>query len=148
MQQFNPDTVIVKSCHFIGGRHVAGPDVIDVRRPSDNKVYAGLPAADADLVDRAVQDAWQAFKTSNWASQAPRERARVMRRWADLIDADVQGLAPLEALGSTRPIRDAVRWDVPFTAEGIRFFADFADKLGGDLAATRSDNLGMTIAEP
>jgi aldehyde dehydrogenase (NAD+) len=101
-----------------------------------------------DLVDRAVQDAWQAFKTSNWASQAPRKRARVLRRWADLIDADVQRLAPLEALGSTRPIRDAVRWDVPFAAEGIRFFAAFADKLGGDLAATRNVNLGMTIAEP
>ncbi|HWW71182.1 MAG TPA: aldehyde dehydrogenase family protein, partial [Duganella sp.] len=72
----------------------------------------------------------------------------VMRRWADLIEADVAQLAALEAVGSTRPIANAVAWDIPFTAEGLRFFAEFADKVGGDVAATRADALGMTIAEP
>jgi aldehyde dehydrogenase (NAD+) len=79
---------------------------------------------------------------------APRERARILRRFADLVAADVETLGPLEALGSTRPIRDASNWDVPFTAEGIRFYAEFADKIGGDVAATDHDHLGMTIAEP
>jgi aldehyde dehydrogenase (NAD+) len=149
MNSFNPDLIQVSSAHFIGGRHVAGQGaMLDVRRPSDSQVYAGLPVADADVVDMAVQNAWQAFKNSNWARQAPRERARVMRRWADLIEADVRQLAALEAAGSTRPIANAVAWDIPFTADGIRFFAEFADKVGGDVAATRSDALGMTIAEP
>ncbi len=78
----------------------------------------------------------------------PRERARVLRRWADLIEADAQGLAPLEAVCSTRPVRAASAWDVPFTAEGLRFFAEYADKLGGDVAATQHDHLGMVVAEP
>lgn len=71
-----------------------------------------------------------------------------MRRWAELIEADVAHLAPIEAIGSTRPIADALRWDVPFAAESLRFFSEFADKLGGDVAATRSDSLGLTISEP
>jgi aldehyde dehydrogenase (NAD+) len=121
---------------------------MDVKRPSDGRVYAGVPVADADLVDRAVQDSWNAFKTSDWARCAPRDRARILRRWADLIDADMKALAPLEALGSTRPVSDAASWDVPFTADGIRFFAEWADKIGGDVAPTRTDHLGMTIAEP
>ena len=79
---------------------------------------------------------------------APRERARILRRFADLVAADVETLAPLEAIGSTRPVRDAAAWDVPFTAEGIRFYAEFADKLGGEVMATDHDHLGMTIAEP
>ena len=149
MPSFDPDLLTVQSAHFIGGQFLAGDgNVLDVRRPSDNRAYAALPMADADLVDRAVQGAWQAYKKSNWAKQAPRQRARVMRRWADLIEADVQNLAKLEALGSTRPIANAIAWDVPFTAEGIRFFAEFADKIGGDVAATHQDALGMTIAEP
>jgi aldehyde dehydrogenase (NAD+) len=37
---------------------------------------------------------------------------------------------------------------VPFTAEGIRFFAEFADKHGGEVAATQHDQLGLVIAEP
>jgi aldehyde dehydrogenase (NAD+) len=148
MENLNPESVTVQGAHFIGGRYVSDDHAMDVRRPSDNRVYAGLPVADADMVDRAVQDAWTAFKTGDWARQAPRERARVLRRWADLIEADSATLAPMESVGSTRPIRDALRWDVPFTAEGIRFFAELADKIGGEVAATRSDTLGMTIAEP
>ncbi len=151
MDSFDPSQISVRSAHFIGGRYVdggGGRDGIDVRRPSDAAVYASVPIADADLVDRAVEDSWQAFKTSDWARRSPRERARLMRRWADLVEADVASLAPLESVGSTRPIADAARWDVPFTAEGIRFFSEFADRIGGDVAATRSDHLGMVVAEP
>lgn len=149
MFDFSPEQVAVRSAHFINGVYVeAVESYLDVVRPSDGQVYAGVPVANAELVDRAVENAWQAFKSSNWASQAPRERARIMRRWADLIDADVATLAPMEAVGSTRPVKDARQWDVPFTAEGIRFFAELADKHGGEVAATRSDHLGMTITEP
>jgi aldehyde dehydrogenase (NAD+) len=148
MNNFDPSRVTVRSAHFIGGQYLEGAGVIDVARPSDGIAYAALPVADATLVDHAVEDAWRAFKTSDWARRAPRERARVMRRWAELIEADVETLAPLEALGSTRPIADAARWDVPFTAEGIRFYSEYADRIGGEVAATRSDHLGMTVAEP
>ena len=65
-----------------------------------------------------------------------------------MVEADVERLAPLEAVCSTRPLRDAIAWDVPFTADGLRFFAEYADKLGGEVAATRHDHLGMVIAEP
>ncbi|WP_434033829.1 aldehyde dehydrogenase family protein [Cupriavidus sp. a3] len=148
MQVFDPQTIPVPAGHFIGGRLVTDAGRIPVRRPSDNRVHAELPLADAATVDAAVQDAWRAWRTSDWARRAPRERARVLRRWADLIEADVRGLAPLEAVCSTRPVRDAGAGDVPFTAEGLRFFAEYADKLGGDVAATRPDHLGMVVAEP
>ncbi|MFM0340656.1 aldehyde dehydrogenase family protein [Paraburkholderia fungorum] len=153
MDSFNPDDVAIRSGHFIGGQYVeedVRSDVrrIEVARPSDGVVYASVPLADAEAVDRAVENAWQAFRHSGWARMAPRERARILRRFADLVEADAPALGRLEALGSTRPVSQAVGWDVPFTAEGIRFYAEFADKLGGDVAATDHDHLGMTIAEP
>ncbi len=79
---------------------------------------------------------------------APRERARIVRRFADLVEADAPALGRLEASARRGRLPEAVSWDVPFTAEGIRFYAEFADKLGGDVAATDHDHLGMTIAEP
>ncbi|WP_027802614.1 aldehyde dehydrogenase family protein [Paraburkholderia dilworthii] len=152
MDSFNPDEVTVRSGHFIGGEYVEGGEHgarrMEVARPSDGVVYASVPVADANMVDRAVENAWQAFRTSGWARMAPRERAKILRRFADLVEADALALGRLEALGSTRPVAQAVSWDVPFTAEGIRFYAEFADKLGGDVAATDHDHLGMTIAEP
>ncbi|WP_028223931.1 aldehyde dehydrogenase family protein [Paraburkholderia ferrariae] len=153
MDQFDPDAVAAtaaeKGGHFIGGeRVVEGAARIDVARPSDGVAYASVGVADAQMVDRAVENATRAFRESGWARMAPRERARVLRRFADLIAADTATLAPLEALGSTRPVRDVCAWDVPYTAEGIRFYAEFADKIGGEVVATDHDHLGMTIAEP
>ena len=149
MENMDPDRIVLRNAHFIGGRHVeGGTATLDTRRPSDGVSCGGLPVADDDIVDQAVQDAWNAFKTSDWASRAPRERARVLRRWADLVEADVATLAPLEAVCSTRPLRDAAAWDVPFTAEGLRFFAEWADKAGGAVMPTATDHLGMTITEP
>lgn len=148
MQIFDPRSIAVQSAHFIGGRVVPDTERLSVLRPSDGQVHAGLPLADASTVDAAVQNAWQAWRHTDWARRAPRERARVLRRWADLIEAEGERLAQLEAVCSTRPVRDAAAWDVPFTAEGLRFFSEYADKLGGEVAATRHDHLGMVVAEP
>jgi aldehyde dehydrogenase (NAD+) len=148
MPNFDPAVFQMPCGHFIGGRIVEAPDALIVARPSDGCPHAALPLADAATVDAAVRDADAAFRRSDWARRAPRERARVLRRWADLIEADVQRLGALEAVCSTRPLRDAIAWDVPFTAEGLRFFAEYCDKLGGEVAATRSDHLGLVISEP
>jgi aldehyde dehydrogenase (NAD+) len=149
MDQFDPAAIAVRGDHFIGGERIGeGTARIDVARPSDGVVYASLPVADEQMVDRAVESASRAFRESGWPRMAPRERGRILRRFAELIAADCSTLAPLEALGSTRPVRDAFAWDVPFTAEGIRFYAEFADKIGGEVTATDHDHLGMTIAEP
>jgi aldehyde dehydrogenase (NAD+) len=149
MSAFDPDKISIPGGHFIGGRFVdAGSHAIDVARPSDGRRYAGLPIASPEDVDRAVENSWNAFRTSGWARMAPRDRARLLRRWADRVEADVDRLAPLEALGSTRPIREAASWDVPFTAEGIRFFAEHADKHGGEVVPTNTDQFGLTVNEP
>lgn len=149
MDGFDPDKLHIPTGHFIAGRLVAGTGAsIDVRRPSDGRVYAQLPLAGLDEVDQAVENAWNAFRTSGWATQPPRERMALLRRWADLVEADAATLGPLEAVGSTRPVADVIAWDIPYTAECIRFFSEFADKIGGEVAATSTDKLGFTITEP
>lgn len=149
MRDFDPETVVSPSGHFIGGKIVtSGQEQITVRRPSDGAIYGELPVASAEIVDRAVTDAVQAVKTSGWASRPPRERARAMRLWADMIDARSEELGRVEAAGSTRPITQAVANDIAGAAEGIRFFAEYADKLGGEVAATRKDHFGMIVSEP
>ena len=148
MQAFDPTTIMVGSAHFIGGVLIAGGSTtMEVARLSDGQFHAVLPIADAAVVDRAVTDAARFFRSSGWATRAPRDRAKVLLRWANLVENDT-GLAALEAVCSTRPITDATGWDVPYTAECICFFAEWADKAGGEVAATRSDALGLIIAEP
>jgi len=149
MAEADPHHIDVPQGHYIGGRLVrSAARTLEVVRPSDAQPYAALDAADAAVVDEAVRDAHRAWRESSWATGAPRDRARVLNRWADLIEADARALGTMEGVGSTRPVRDAIAWDVPYTAEGIRFFAEYADKIGGDVAATRSDHLGMVVAQP
>ncbi|MDQ7911584.1 aldehyde dehydrogenase family protein [Pseudomonas sp. 102515] len=148
MASFDPRAIAVRCAHFLGGRPCDARAELEVFRPSDGGFQSGLPCASADLVDEVVEGTWRAWKASDWASRPPRERARVMRRWADLVEADGEILGPLEAVGSTRPLREVLAWDIPYVAEGIRFFAEFADKHGGEVAATATSHLGLQITEP
>ncbi|MCU4179804.1 aldehyde dehydrogenase family protein [Bosea sp. BH3] len=145
---FDPASVTLPRGHFIAGEWVDARDGIDLHRPSDAAAYAACPVADADLVDRAVVAAKAALAESGWGGLAPRERARALHRWADLIETEAETLARLEAIASTRPISELMAGDVPVTAEQIRFFAEFADKEGGDLVPTGADSFGMIATEP
>ncbi|WP_342791199.1 aldehyde dehydrogenase family protein [Pigmentiphaga aceris] len=145
---FEPENIRFSTGHFIGGRVIGGGAMIDVLRPSDGQIMGGIPDGTDAVVDHAVTNAHEAWKTSGWGTCSPRDRARVLHRWADLLDAHVGELAQLEALGSTRPVKDAHGFDLPFTSECIRFFAECADKFGGDAVPTKSDSLGLVLSEP
>ena len=145
---FNPDTVDFPAGHFIGGDLLPAKAVIDMHRPSDGKLHAGCPLASEDVVDQAVATARQALARSNWGGVRPRERTRVLQAWADLIEAEAQTLARIEAVSSTRPVSQLRSGDIPITAEQIRFFAEFADKEGSDLVPTDDKSFGMILTEP
>ncbi|MFO1059953.1 MAG: aldehyde dehydrogenase family protein [Dongiaceae bacterium] len=149
MHAFDPERVEIRGGYYLDGScHDGTGEEIAVARPSDSRVYARLAGCTAAEVDRAVESSLRAFRTSGWATRAPRERARVLRRWADLVEADAERLAPLEAVGSTRPHRDVAGFDLAYTADGIRFFAELADKVGGAVPPTRADDLGLIVPEP
>lgn len=146
---FEPSAIALPQGHFIGGVYYqTDEEPIAVLRPCDGQLLGYVPDASADTVDYAVSNALHAWRTSDWRTQPPRERARVLTRWAQLIDEHRVEFAQLEAVGSTRPVAEAYASDVPFTAEAIRFFAELADKLGGDIAATRENSLGFIASEP
>lgn len=148
MLSFDPEKVSLPAGHYIDGQHQHSQGAhFVVKRPSDGKVYATLSEATAGDVDRAVSIAHHALTVSGWRDCSPRERGKVLRRWADLIEGDLH-LAQLEALGSTRPICDVIQHEIPFTAEAIRFYAECADKYSGDLFPTKEGSLGMLIPEP
>ncbi|MGV2126395.1 aldehyde dehydrogenase family protein [Agrobacterium vitis] len=145
---FDPDTIALPIGHFIGDALVDANGALDMYRPSDGKGYAGCPIANEDMVDRAVQTAKQALKTSQWGNVRPRERTIALQRWADLIEREAETLAKLEALSSTRPVGHLIAGDIAVTAEQIRFFAEMADKEGDALVPTDGDSLGMIMSEP
>ncbi len=146
--RFAPDDLPLPRGHYIGGRYRPAAGELALTRPSDGAGFADCPVADAALVDEAVQTARAALKASNWGGLRPRERLKVLHAWADLMEAEAPRLARLEAVASTRPVDAAAAGDIAISAEQIRFFAEFADKEGGDLVPTADDSLGMILSEP
>ncbi|ANT63707.1 aldehyde dehydrogenase (plasmid) [Salipiger sp. CCB-MM3] len=134
--------------HFIAGRYVPGDAAIEVISPSTGQRIGAIPRADAALVNEAVEAARAARAVSNWGGIAPRERLKALHAWADLIEAEADKLAYLEAVCSSRPLAHARVGDVLVTAEQIRFFAEFADKEGGTLVPTSDSAFGFISDEP
>lgn len=146
---FDPDAVPLPRGHLIGGRLVelAG-EAIEVRRPSDHQPIGVLSDGGAEAVERAVEAATAGLKASGWQRLPPRERARVLRHFAELVEQRALDLARLEALGSTRPIAETTVRDVVRTAGTIRFFAEYCDKLEGQTTAAGPGVLSMVRPEP
>ncbi|WP_299665554.1 aldehyde dehydrogenase family protein [uncultured Ruegeria sp.] len=138
----------LRCAHFIGGQYIDAPEAIEVTSPSTGQRVGGIPCADTDTVDAAVSAARRALETSNWGGNSPRERLKALHAWADLIEAEAQTLAQLEAICSTRPAAQVQSGDIPVTAEQIRFFAEFADKEAGKLAPTPDSAFGFIEDAP
>lgn len=147
MNLFDPAQVAVPAGHLIGGRPRDGAQrVLEVRRPSDGRVHGSVPLGTLADVDAAVCAASAAFE--GWKARAPRERGRLLRRWADLVDAHAEELTRLESVVSSRPAPEAATVDVPGVAEWLRFYGEYADKLEGSVTATAPERLSLVLREP
>ncbi|MFG2794109.1 aldehyde dehydrogenase [Streptomyces sp. NPDC048419] len=116
--------------------------------PRDGKVLAEVQAASAADVDRAVRSGRAAFEDGRWRDLAPRERKRILLRWAELISADAEELALLDTLEMGKPITESVRVDVAKAAETIAWYAEAIDKSYDEIAPTPGDALALITREP
>jgi aldehyde dehydrogenase (NAD+) len=134
---------------MIGGKPVSGlgPEMI-VRRPSDLQPLGSIEDGGPEAVALAVDAAKAGLSSSRWAKVSPRERARVLFKWAELIEHHAPELARLESVGSTRPIAETSIRDVPRTAGVIRYYAEFCDKTEGTITCTEAGIFSLVRREP
>jgi phenylacetaldehyde dehydrogenase len=118
---------------FIAGRWQAAKSgqTFDVVDPANAQVFAHAAAGDAVDVDAAVQAARKAFESGAWASMTPAQRARLLLKLADLIEANGDELALLESLDNGMPFRMAKFGGVFGAAESLRYHAGWATKIHG-----------------
>ncbi|MBW8816777.1 MAG: aldehyde dehydrogenase family protein, partial [Streptomyces sp.] len=115
--------------HWIGGELVDAADgrTFDVTDPVSNTAYTQAARGAQDDVQRAVEAARAAFP--GWSSISNRERARVLYRIADAVEARHDRLAQFESYDSGLPITQA-KGQARRAAENFRYFADVIVALG------------------
>ena len=106
--------------HFIDGRrsNLASTRTADVLNPSTGEVQAQVLLASAADVDTAVASAKEAQK--EWAAFNPQRRARVMMKFVELVNANVEELAELLSLEHGKTVADS-KGDIQRGIEVIEF---------------------------
>jgi aminomuconate-semialdehyde/2-hydroxymuconate-6-semialdehyde dehydrogenase len=125
--------VEVSTDHLIGGSRVPGATRFDDISPIDERTIASVARGDAEAVDRAVAAARAAF--TQWGGTPAAERAAVLHRIADGIEARVPALAAVETRDNGSLLRSHVRSVMPRVARNFRSFADKLLALEGSADA-------------
>ena len=111
---------------FIGGAWAdssTGETEPDIN-PATGEAVATIQVGTREDADRAVAAAQKAYEEV-WFDTPPKERAAMMLKLADALDADADNLALLEAEDVGKPISVSAA-DIPFITDNIRFFAGAA----------------------
>lgn len=132
----------------IGGVSRAGSgapaELID---PASGAVTRTVEQASVDEVRLATEAAAAAFPA--WAGQTAGERARVLLRLADLLEADAETLTALEVAETGKPVPVFRDGELPFAADNLRFFAGSARSLEGSGAGVLSQGYtSMLVRRP
>jgi gamma-glutamyl-gamma-aminobutyraldehyde dehydrogenase len=121
---------------------------MEVLAPRDGKPLATVPDGTAVDVDMAVAAARRAFADSPWSRMSPPDRKRVLHRFADVIEARRDELALLVSLEMGKPIEYAHSIEMRTTVACYRWYAEWADKLTGEVPEVGSNALALVTREP
>lgn len=134
--------------HWIGGEPsaAASGEWLEDVAPATGETIARIPRGDARDVERAVEAA-RAALAGAWGKTSVEERAALLDRIADRIEARKDELAELESRDTGKPLSLARTIDIPRAVANFRFFAGAVrhDRLG---CHPMSGALNYTLRKP
>jgi len=114
--------------------------------PATGEILGYVTAAGSSQVNAAVRAAQKA--QPGWAAMTGAERARVLRRAADILRSRNQELAELETRDTGKPIQETRVVDVASGADCFEYFAGLVQSLSGEHIDLGSQAFGYTRREP
>ena len=131
MLKLNDPTLLRTQC-LIDGSWVGADDgrTLDVTNPASGAIVAAVPHAGAAETRRAVAAAERAMV--GWKALTAEDRARVLRRWFDLMIANQEDLAVIMTTEQGKPLAES-RGEIAYAAAYVEWFAEEARRVYGDL---------------
>jgi len=135
--------------HFIDGEETpsASGRTFAAIDPSTAEEIGRVAFGEAEDVDRAVQSGKRAFESGAWSKAAPGERARVMRRLADLIRENADRIGRIESIDTGKPIAQATG-EVVLAADFLTYFAGHAELPNGRTHPADAGYFVYSVREP
>ena len=139
------DPTLLKHQCLIDGAWV-GEAVDAIHNPATGALIAKVPRFGHAETVRAIEAAEKAF--GPWAKTLPKERAKILRRWFDLIIANREDIALIMTSEQGKPLAEA-RGEVDYAAGFIEFFAEEAKRIYGEINPTfRADSRILVLKQP
>lgn len=140
----NDPSLLRQQC-LVNGAWVGTPDIA-VTDPATGEQIAAVPNMDAAATRDAISAAESALP--EWRARLAGDRARVLRRWHDLVLAAQEDLALILTHEQGKPLAEA-RAEIAYAASFIEWFAEEAKRVYGEIIPShRADSRIVVIRQP
>ncbi|MDE0923787.1 aldehyde dehydrogenase family protein [Aurantimonas coralicida] len=132
---------------YYGGRWMPAlsGETRETINPATGESFCTVAYGGAADMDAAIEAAHAAFPA--WRDTAPLERARCLRKIADIMRANRDALALIDAADSGNPVTAMAR-DIDIATSQLDFFAGLVTEMKGDTIPMGPEILNLTVREP
>lgn len=135
---------------FIDGKWVLSDSnkVRTIINPYNQETIAVVTESNEIDTRAAIKAARNAFDSGIWSNMSAIERGRIVHTIANLVERDKEELAELESLDTGKTLEES-RWDMDDIAAVFRYYAEIADKDGGEVIDSPIPNtISKVVKEP
>jgi succinate-semialdehyde dehydrogenase/glutarate-semialdehyde dehydrogenase len=119
---------------------------LDVNNPATGEILGTVPMMGAAETRRAIDAAKNAW--GDWRRKPAKERSALLRKWHDLMVANIEDLGKLMTAEQGKPLAEA-KGEVAYAASFIEWFAEEAKRVYGDtIPSPWNDRRLVVIKEP
>lgn len=139
---------MVKEIYIAGEWRLGRGDTIQSLFPADQSVNAEISTASLDDVNEAIEKADLAWRKAEWRNSMPHERARILYKVADIIEARVDELSKLQTRDNGKPLAETRALTLSAAAT-VRYIAAACETLNDELTTQRApDFMTMSVHAP
>ena len=134
--------------NFIGGKYVApsSGEYFENITPVTGQVFCEVARGNAKDVDMAVAAGWKAFES--WGKTSATERAIILNKIADVMEANLELIAVAETWDNGKPVRETMAADIPLAIDHFRYFAGAIRAQEGGISELDHDTVAYHFHEP
>jgi succinate-semialdehyde dehydrogenase/glutarate-semialdehyde dehydrogenase len=142
------DSALLRQQCLVDGKWIDadGARTFAVHNPATGRTIGTAPDLGAAETRRAIESAERAFPA--WAAKTAKERSNVLRRWFDLLIANVDDLALILTSEQGKPLAES-KGEVTIGAAYVEWFAEEARRIYGDvIPSNAADRRLVVIKQP
>ena len=147
-QPGSPATYKSRYDHYIGGAYV--PPVkgqyFENPSPQTGQTFCEVARGTAEDIDAALDAAWAAAPA--WGKTSTTERANILNKIADRIEANLEAIAVAESWENGKPVRECLAADIPLAIDHFRYFAAAIRAQEGHSTQLDDDTVAYHFQEP